>query len=150
MGTRTAGRADAARGAIRFSRNEWSGAFGDLGTDLPLLVGMILAAHLDAASVLTLFGVMQILTALRYQIPMPVQPLKAMAALVIAQGLPGNVLYGAGLAIGISMLVALVIKGLDRLFNGVRGFGPLDHAVEPSNTVEQAAPPAPAPGRKAA
>ncbi len=111
MGTRTVGRADAARGVIRFSRNEWSGAFGDLGTDLPLLVGMILAAHLDAASVLTLFGVMQILTALRYQIPMPVQPLKAMAALVIAQRLPGNVLYGAGLAIGISMLL-LTITGL--------------------------------------
>ena len=60
---RAVSRPEAARGAIRFSRNEWSGAFGDLGTDLPLLVGMILAAHLDAASVLTLFGVMQILTA---------------------------------------------------------------------------------------
>ena len=103
--------AEAAKGAIRFSRNEWSGAFGDLGTDLPLLVGMILAAHLDAASVLTLFGVMQILTALRYRIPMPVQPLKAMAALVIAQKLPGNVLYGAGLAIGIVMFL-LTVTGL--------------------------------------
>ncbi len=84
------------RGSIRFNRNEWSGAFGDLGTDLPLIVGMILAAHLDAAGVLTLFGVMQILTALRYRIPMPVQPLKAMAALVIAQKLPGGTLYGQG------------------------------------------------------
>lgn len=105
------GRSDATKGAIRFSTNEWSGAFGDLGTDLPLLVGMILAAHLDAASVLTLFGVMQILTALRYRIPMPVQPLKAMAALVIAQKIPGNVLYGAGLAIGIVMLL-LTVTGL--------------------------------------
>ena len=96
---------------IRFNRNEWSGAFGDLGTDLPLLVGMILAARLDAASVLTLFGVMQILTALRYRIPMPVQPLKAMAALVIAQKLPGGVLYGAGLTIGIVMLL-LTLTGL--------------------------------------
>ena len=76
-----------------------------------LLVGMILAAHLDAASVLTLFGVMQILTALRYRIPMPVQPLKAMAALVIAQKIPGNVLYGAGLAIGVVMLL-LTVTGL--------------------------------------
>jgi hypothetical protein len=99
------------RGGIRFNRNEWSGAFGDLGTDLPLIVGMILAAHLDAASVLALFGVMQILTALRYRIPMPVQPLKAMAALVIAQKLPGDTLYGAGLAIGIVMLL-LTLTGL--------------------------------------
>jgi xanthine/uracil/vitamin C permease (AzgA family) len=96
---------------IRFDRNEWSGALGDLGTDLPLLVGMILAAELDAASVLVLFGVMQVLTALRYRMPMPVQPLKAMAALVIAQKLPAAVLYGGGLAIGVVML-ALTVTGL--------------------------------------
>jgi len=96
---------------IRFDRNEFAGAFGDLGTDLPLIVGMALAAKLDGTSVLVMFGVMQILTALRYQMPMPVQPLKAMAAIVIAQKLGGDVLYGAGLAIGLSMLV-LSLTGL--------------------------------------
>ena len=99
--------------AIRFDRNELSGAFGDLGTDLPLLVGMILAAGLDSASALTLFGVMQILTALRYRLPMPVQPLKAMAALVIAQKIPGSTLYGAGLVIGVLMLLLTVTGGID-------------------------------------
>jgi xanthine/uracil/vitamin C permease (AzgA family) len=96
---------------IRFDRNEWSGAFGDMGTDLPLLVGMILAARLDPASVLTVFGLMQILTALLYRMPMPVQPLKAMAALVISQKLPQEVLYGGGLAIGVVML-GLTVSGL--------------------------------------
>jgi xanthine/uracil/vitamin C permease (AzgA family) len=100
-----------ATGTVRFDRGEWSGAFGDLGTDLPLLVGMILAAGLDAASVMTVFGVMQIATGLRYRMPMPVQPLKAMAAIVIAQKLPAGVLYGAGLAIGVSMLL-LTATGL--------------------------------------
>ena len=70
-----------ARGGIRFDRNELAGAFGDIGSDLPLIVGVILAAHLDSASALILFGAMQILTALRYRMPMPVQPLKAVAAL---------------------------------------------------------------------
>ena len=45
---------------VRFDRNELSGAFGDMGTDFPLLVGMILVAKLDAASVLTVFGAMQL------------------------------------------------------------------------------------------
>jgi hypothetical protein len=45
----------AQRSGIRFDRNEWSGAFGDIGTDFPLIVGMILAAHLDPASVLIVF-----------------------------------------------------------------------------------------------
>jgi Molybdate transporter of MFS superfamily len=100
-----------ARGGIRFDRNELAGAFGDIGTDLPLIVGVILAAHLDSASALILFGAMQILTALRYRMPMPVQPLKAVAALVIAQKLSGNILFGGGLAIGILMLL-LAITGL--------------------------------------
>jgi len=100
-----------ARGGIRFDRNELAGAFGDIGTDLPLIVGVILAAHLDSASALILFGAMQIMTALRYRMPMPVQPLKAVAALVIAQKISGNVLFGGGLAIGILMLF-LTITGL--------------------------------------
>src|SRR5258708_10451596 len=103
------------RGGIRFDGNELAGAFGDIGTDLPLIVGVILAAHLDSASALILFGAMQILTALRYRIPMPVQPLKAVAALVIAQKISGNVLFGGGLAIGILMLFLTVTGLIDLL-----------------------------------
>lgn len=98
-------------GGLRFDRNELAGAFGDIGTDLPLIVGMILAAGLDSASVLIMFGVMQLLTALTYRLPMPVQPLKAIAAIIITQKLRGSMLYGAGLAIGIMMLL-LTVTGL--------------------------------------
>ena len=100
---------------LRFNRNEFAGALGDIGTSLPLLVGVTLAAKLNVASVLTVFGAMQIFTALRYRLPMPVQPLKAMAALVIAQGITGNILHGAGLAIGICMLALIVTGGIDAL-----------------------------------
>jgi hypothetical protein len=99
------------KGWIRFDRNELAGAFGDIGTDLPLIIAMILVARLDAASALIMFGVMQVFTGLHYGIPMPVQPLKAMAALVIAQRLSGGVLFGGGLAIGAIMLV-LTVTGL--------------------------------------
>ncbi len=95
----------------RFDRNEFSGAFGDIGTDFPLIVGMTLASGLDIASVLIMFGAMQLVTGLAYGLPMPVQPLKAVAVLVIAQKLSGNVIYGAGLAIGITMLL-LTVTGL--------------------------------------
>lgn len=96
---------------LRFDRNELSGAFGDLGTDLPLLVGMVLAAGLDAPSVLVMFGLMQVATGVAYRMPMPVQPLKAVAALVITQQVPAGTLYGGGLAIGATMLV-LAATGL--------------------------------------
>ena len=99
-----------ARAAIRFDRNELSGAFGDIGTDVPLIIGVALASHLDGASVLIMFGVMQILTGLAYRMPMPVQPLKAMAAIVIAQQTSPEILYGAGIAIGLTMLI-LALSG---------------------------------------
>ncbi len=98
------------RGGIRFDRNELSGAFGDIGTDLPLIVGMILAAGLHSSSVLVMFGLMQIVTALLYRMPMPVQPLKAVAVIVITGKIAPEVLYGGGLAIGIVML-ALTVTG---------------------------------------
>ncbi|MEP6509405.1 MAG: putative sulfate/molybdate transporter [Gemmatimonadales bacterium] len=96
---------DGQKGAIRFDRNEFAGAFGDIGTDLPLIIGMILAAGLHSASVLVMFGVMQYVTALTYRMPMPVQPLKAVAVIVITHKLAPDVLYGGGLAIGIIMLI---------------------------------------------
>ncbi|MDP6861445.1 MAG: putative sulfate/molybdate transporter [Candidatus Marinimicrobia bacterium] len=98
---------------IKFDRNEWSGAFGDIGTDFPLIVGMILAAGLDSASVLVTFGVMQIFTGSFYKMPMPIQPLKAMATIVITQKISPNILYGGGLAIGISMLLLNITKLID-------------------------------------
>jgi len=100
---------------IRLDRNELAGAFGDIGLDIPLITAMILASGLDPASVFIIFGLMQILSALAYRIPMPVQPLKAVAALVVAQGIPAPVIFGGGLAIGLVMLPLAATGLLDRL-----------------------------------
>ena len=101
------------RGRISINRNELSGAFGDIGTDLPLIIGMILASGLDTASVLITYGIMQLLTAFIYGIPMPVQPLKAVAMIVIAQKIGPDIIYGGGLAIGIVMLILTLTGMLD-------------------------------------
>ncbi len=103
------------RRALRFDRNEFSGAFGDLGTDFPLIVGMVAAAQLDGASVLIAYGLMEIGTGLYYRLPIPVQPLKAVAVIVITQHIGGAVLRGAGLAIGIAMLLLSALGLLDWL-----------------------------------
>ena len=99
------------RYSLRFDRHELAGAFGDLGTDLALTVGIVIAAGLDAASVLLRFGARQILTGVVHRMPMPVQPLEAVAVPVITQKLAPNIIYGAGLAIGVVMLL-LALTGL--------------------------------------
>lgn len=99
------------RARVRLDRHELAGAFGDIGTDLPLLLALIATSGLDAAGVCVLFGLMQIATGLRYGIPMPVQPLKAMAAIMLAERLSPGTLAGGGLVIGVLML-ALAATGL--------------------------------------
>jgi MFS superfamily sulfate permease-like transporter len=76
---------------------------------------MLLAARLDAASVLVMFGLMQVLTGTLYRMPMPVQPLKAVAAIVITQRVAPEVIHGGGLAIGALMLLLALTGALDWL-----------------------------------
>ena len=107
------------RPPLRFDRREIAGAFGDLGTDFPLLVGLTLACGLNGGGVLAVAGALQIATALIYRMPMPVEPLKAMAALAIAQKLAPEVLAGAGLAIGAMMLLLTATGLLEALARAV-------------------------------
>lgn len=103
------------RAPLRFDRREWAGAFGDLGTDFPLLVGLALACGLDGGAVLACTGALQVAVGFFYRMPMPVEPLKAMAAIAIAQKLPPAVIAGAGLAIG-AMMLLLTATGLLEAF----------------------------------
>jgi hypothetical protein len=100
---------------LRFDRHELAGAFGDIGTDLPLIAGILLATKLDPAGVFIAFGLAQIASGVLYGLPMPVQPLKAMAVVVIAGQVTGGQLQLAGLMIG-ALMLALAFSGLlDRL-----------------------------------
>jgi hypothetical protein len=90
---------------LSFTRHEFAGAFGDLGTDLPLLVGVVLATGMDAPAAFVAFGGLQIFSGFAYRLPMPVQPLKAMAAIAIAGKLAPTLLAAGGLIVGVTMLI---------------------------------------------
>jgi len=96
---------------IKIDRNELSGAFGDIGTDLPLIIGILLVSGLDPVSVFTMFGLTQIFSGLFYGMPMPVQPLKAVAIMAISLNLDGSIILAAGIGLGVVML-ALNMTGL--------------------------------------
>lgn len=98
-----------------FSRQELAGAFGDLGTDLPLLVGVILATGLDPTTTFVIFGLLQIASGLVYRLPMPVQPLKAMAAIAISTHIAPSLLGAGGLIVGVVMLLLAVTGALGAL-----------------------------------
>lgn len=99
----------------RFDRYELAGAFGDIGTDLPLLVALVATCGLDAASVAIVFGLLQIATGVVYGLPMPVQPLKAMAVIMLSQKLSYGTLVAGGLVVGLAMFLLALTGALDGL-----------------------------------
>jgi len=71
-------------GTLRFDRLEFAGSLGDLGTLIPLSVGLILITGLNLTSVFLIVGLFYILIGIYYRLPIPVQPLKVVAAIAIA------------------------------------------------------------------
>jgi hypothetical protein len=82
-----------------------SGAFGDLGTLLPLAAGLVIVSGVDAGGFFVTFGLATILAGFAFRLPMPVQPQKAVAAAAIAEAWPATQVYGAALGMGVVWLV---------------------------------------------
>ncbi|PYO07180.1 MAG: hypothetical protein DMD75_21620 [Candidatus Rokuibacteriota bacterium] len=63
-------------GGNEYTFREAAGAFGDLGTLVPFVVGYITINRLDAQSVLLGFGLVGVVSGFYFRTPMPVQPMK--------------------------------------------------------------------------
>jgi len=66
-----------------YNRAELAGAFGDLGTLVPFVVGYITISRLDPQGVLLGFGIVAVATGLYFRTPMSVQPMKAIGTAAI-------------------------------------------------------------------
>jgi len=92
-----------------------SGAFADLGTFLPLTLGVLAVAGLDAAAVLICFGLFALATAAIYRRPVPIQPMKAVAAIAIAGGLSADSIAASGLVVGAVLTMLALTGGIEKL-----------------------------------
>lgn len=95
----------AATGRLRFLLREAAGSLGDIGTFVPIAVAMVTLAGMDAGAILVTAGIANILSGVVFGIPIAVQPMKAIGALVIAGSLTGPQAMAAGLCVGAAMLV---------------------------------------------
>lgn len=84
---------------------EFSGALGDIGTLLPLSLGAIGVAGLAPVPVLLGFALFYIATGLYYRLPVPVQPMKAVAALLLTTQVSAQSLAASGVLIGAILLI---------------------------------------------
>ncbi len=95
-----------------YDRTELAGAFGDLGTLIPFVVGYIAVMKIDPLGILFMFGLSQLAVGLYYKTPIPVQPMKAIGGAAIASGgtMSPGMICGAGLFTGLFWLLAGTTK----------------------------------------
>jgi MFS superfamily sulfate permease-like transporter len=99
-------------GENRYDHVELAGAFGDLGTLIPFVVGYIAVMKIDPLGILFMFGLSEIVVGLYYKTPIPVQPMKAIGGAAIASGgaMSPGMICGAGLFTGLFWLLAGTTK----------------------------------------
>jgi SulP family sulfate permease len=110
------------KGIYKFDRLEFSGSLGDLGTLIPLSLALLIVNRLNITSVFLMVGISYITSGLFFRLPIPIQPLKVVAAIAIASPklITIPIIMAAGILIGIILLLLAftgLIDWLARLFS---------------------------------
>ncbi len=98
---------------LKFDLRELSGSLGDLGTFLPLSVAMALTCGMDIGLIFIFAGLMNVVTGIAFRQPIPVQPMKAIAAVAIAEGLSAGAIASAGMVMGAGVFTLAIFGGVD-------------------------------------
>jgi len=100
-------------GSFEFNLRELSGAMGDFGTLFPLSVGYIVVCGMKPAGFLVMMGLANIVTGLVYRLPLPIEPMKVIAVMAIAQAWSPSLIYAAGFTMGLVWLLFSVTGAVD-------------------------------------
>ena len=85
---------------MRFDRQELAGAVADVGVLVPIAAALIIKNGLTATAVLLPAGILYLVVAFIFRLPIPVQPLKAFGAIAIAEGLGASEIAAGSLLMG--------------------------------------------------
>ncbi|OGP94929.1 MAG: sulfate transporter [Deltaproteobacteria bacterium RBG_16_47_11] len=90
-----------------YNKMEFSGAFGDLGTLIPFVVGYITLNKMDPLGILVAFGLFKIFVGLYFRTPVPIQPMKAIGGMAIAHAgsITPGMIWGSGIFTGLFWLL---------------------------------------------
>lgn len=153
--------------ALQFNRMELAGSLGDLGTILPLAIGMILINGIRPMGLFLMVGLYYVFSGLYFKVTSPVEPMKVISAYAIATGITASqiqasslwlflfliIIGGTGIitvigrfipkpvirGVQLSTGVLLVSQGV-RLMLGTSKFQALKQAAEPYLSVQALGP----------
>ncbi|KAF2758534.1 sulfate transporter [Pseudovirgaria hyperparasitica] len=90
---------------------EISGSLGDLGTLLPIMIALTLRGSISLPVTLLFTGAANIVTGVTFGLPLPVQPMKAIAAVALAKHFSLKTMAASGIVMG-AVVGALSVLGL--------------------------------------
>ena len=153
--------------AYRFNRMEIAGSLGDLGTVLPIAIGMILINRLSPTGLFFAVGLFYILSGIYFGVTVSVQPMKVVGAYAIATAMTPEQVSASGLLLGAVLLLlgltgavtllgkyipGAVIRGVQlstgtllmtqgiRFMAGTSGFQAMRQMAEPYLALQQIGP----------
>jgi len=90
-----------------YNKMEFAGAFGDLGTLIPFVVGYITLNQMDPLGILVAFGLFKIFVGLYFRTPVPIQPMKAIGGMAIAHAgaITQGMIWASGIFTGLFWLL---------------------------------------------
>ncbi len=91
---------------------ETAGSLGDLGTLLPLIVGMVTINHVSPTGIFYSIGLFYILSGCYFGLPVPIQPMKVIAAYAISTGMTYSQISAST---GLVCIFLLVIGATDTI-----------------------------------
>jgi hypothetical protein len=100
---------------IRFSLRELSGSVGDFGTIFPIILGVGIATGINISFAFLGVALWFIISGFYYRLPIPIEPMKAIGAIAIAEGLTAGEIAASGVIIGLLFLIIGYAKGMERL-----------------------------------
>lgn len=90
---------------FRFDRMELAGSLGDLGTLLPIAIGMIMVNGLNPVGIFISISIFYILSGIYFRVTVPVQPMKIIGAYAIATAMTSSQIMASTILMSLLLLI---------------------------------------------
>ena len=98
----------------QFNRHEFAGSLGDLGTILPLALGMILVNGLSPTGIFFSMGLFYMFAGVYYGLTVPVQPMKVIGAYAVATAMTVQQIQASSLLMAACLLLIATTNTMDK------------------------------------
>jgi len=102
-------------GGLKFNLRELGGALGDFGPLHPLFLTYVKILNLDPANIMFVMGVSNLIIGIYYKLPLPIEPMKAIAIYALSSKWDANLVYATSFGTALVWLLLSTTGFLDKI-----------------------------------